>query len=143
MRRRPFAGTVDGPLYTNTAFPIPLDPPHVPDENPTGDYRLVFDVPPSRGPSALRFQGVDSCATAWLNGERLGWTSGSRLPTEFDARPRPGRNVLAVRVHRWSPGAYLEDQDMWWLPGIFRDVGLIERRTSTSTTTSCTRPTTT
>ncbi len=43
-------------------------------------------------------------------------------------RPRPGRNVLAVRVHRWSAGTYLEDQDMWWLPGIFRDVELIERR---------------
>ena len=52
---------------------------------------------------------------------------GSRLPFEFDAPIREGRNVLAVRVHRWSAGTYLEDQDMWWLPGIFRDVELLER----------------
>ncbi|PJJ70735.1 beta-galactosidase [Diaminobutyricimonas aerilata] len=120
-----------GPLYTNTAFPFPIDPPHVPDENPTGDYRLVFELPAEwpAGRTLLRFQGVDSCALVHLNGERLGWSTGSRLPFEFDvtAHLRPGRNVLAVRVHRWSAGSYLEDQDMWWLPGIFRDVELLAR----------------
>ena len=121
------AGTAEGPLYTNTAYPIPLDPPRVPTENPTGDYRLVFDVPADLGGAVLRFQGVDSCAKVWLNGEELGWSMGSRLPFEFDAPVRAGRNVLAVRVHRWSAGTYLEDQDMWWLPGIFRDVELLER----------------
>jgi len=120
-------GTEEGPLYTNTAYPIPLDPPHVSTENPTGDYRLVFDVPGDFGPAVLRFQGVDSCAKVWLNGEELGWSTGSRLPFEFDAPVRSGRNVLAVRVHRWSAGTYLEDQDMWWLPGIFRDVELLAR----------------
>ncbi|AQX15655.1 hypothetical protein BCR15_07735 [Tessaracoccus lapidicaptus] len=120
-------GTADGPLYTNTAFPVPIDPPRVPTENPTGDYRLVFDAPDDWGRSVLRFQGVDSAAKVWLNGEELGWSTGSRLPVEFDAPVRPGRNVLAVRVHRWSAGTYLEDQDMWWLPGIFRDVEVIER----------------
>lgn len=125
---RSMLGTAEGPLYTNTAYPIPLDPPRVSTENPTGDYRLAFDVPADFGPAVLRFQGVDSCAKVWLNGEELGWSTGSRLPFEFDAPVRPGRNVLAVRVHRWSAGTYLEDQDMWWLPGIFRDVELIERR---------------
>jgi len=124
---RSMRGTAEGPIYTNTAYPIPLDPPFVPDENPTGDYRLVFDVPEGFGAAALRFQGVDSCAKVWLNGEALGWTTGSRLPTEFQAPVREGRNVLAVRVHRFSSGTYLEDQDMWWLPGIFRDVELIAR----------------
>ena len=121
-------GTEEGPLYTNTAYPIPLDPPRVPTENPTGDYRLVFDVPADFGPAVLRFQGVDSCAKVWLNGVELGWSTGSRLPFEFDApvRPRPA-TCSRVRVHRWSAGTYLEDQDMWWLPGIFRDVELIER----------------
>lgn len=124
---RRMVGTEEGPLYTNTAYPIPLDPPHVSTENPTGDYRLVFEVPDDFGPAVLRFQGVDSCAKVWLNGEELGWSTGSRLPFEFDAPVGVGRNVLCVRVHRWSAGTYLEDQDMWWLPGIFRDVELIAR----------------
>ena len=124
---RSLVGDPEGPLYTNTAMPIPLDPPRVPTENPTGDYRLEFEVPGDLPRAALRFQGVDSCARVWLNGKELGWSKGSRLPFEFDAPVRPGRNVLAVRVHRWSAGTYLEDQDMWWLPGIFRDVELIER----------------
>ena len=124
---RRMLGTEEGPLYTNTAYPIPLDAPRVPVENPTGDYRLVFDVADDPGSAVLRFQGVDSCAKVWLNGEELGWSMGSRLPFEFDARVRAGRNVLCVRVHRWSSGTYLEDQDMWWLPGIFRDVELLTR----------------
>lgn len=124
---RSLRGTDEGPLYTNTALPMPLDPPRVPTENPTGDYRLVFDVTEDWGRAVLRFQGVDSCAKVWLNGVELGFSTGSRLPFEFDAPVLPGENVLAVRVHRWSSGTYLEDQDMWWLPGIFRDVELIER----------------
>lgn len=124
---RRMLGTAEGPLYTNTAYPIPLDPPRVSSENPTGDYRLVFDVANDFAPAVLRFQGVDSCAKVWLNGEELGWSMGSRLPFEFDAPVRPGRNVLCVRVQRWSAGTYLEDQDMWWLPGIFRDVELLSR----------------
>ncbi|GIJ52681.1 glycoside hydrolase family 2 TIM barrel-domain containing protein [Virgisporangium aurantiacum] len=119
------------PWYTNTAYPFPLDPPHVPDENPTGDYRLRFDLPPHWPDTAsvLRFQGVDSCARVWLNGTELGHSKGSRLPFEFEVTGLllPRGNVLAVRVHRWSSGSYLEDQDMWWLPGIFRDVELLAR----------------
>ncbi|MEI3846753.1 MULTISPECIES: glycoside hydrolase family 2 TIM barrel-domain containing protein [unclassified Microbacterium] len=124
---RRMLGTEEGPLYTNTAYPIPLDPPRMPAENPTGDYRVTFDVPEHFGRAVLRFQGVDSCAKVWLNGRELGWSTGSRLPFEFEAPVRAGRNVLCVRVHRWSAGTYLEDQDMWWLPGIFRDVELLSR----------------
>ena len=120
------------PLYTNTAYPFPLDPPHLPDENPTGDHRLRFDLPadwPEHGRTVLRFQGVDSCGAAVLNGVELGWSTGSRLPFEFDVTSslRRGANLLAVRVQRWSAGSYLEDQDMWWLPGIFREVELLWR----------------
>ncbi len=145
---RSLRGTAHGPLYTNTALPIPLDPPLVPTENPTGDHRLVFDVPPEwrRDGSVLRFLGVDSCAMVWLNGTELGHFKGSRLPYEFDVGPvlRPGPNVLAVRVHRWSSGTYLEDQDMWWLPGDLprgRAAGTAARRRST--TSSYERTTTT
>ncbi|MGW5192121.1 glycoside hydrolase family 2 TIM barrel-domain containing protein [Kribbella sp. NPDC004138] len=118
------------PAYTNQKYPFPVDPPYVPDENPTGDHRLAFELPASwSDPTVLRFDGVDSCARVWLNGVELGVTRGSRLPAEFAVSDvlRPGRNVLAVRVHQWSSGSYLEDQDMWWLPGIFRDVTLISR----------------
>lgn len=121
----------DRPLYTNTAFPFPIDPPRPPDENPTGDYRRSFDLPPEwpSGPAVLRFQGVDSCATVWLNGQLLGHSKGSRLPFEFEVGEylQARDNRLAVRVNRWSAGSYLEDQDMWWLPGIFRDVELLAR----------------
>ncbi|ONK09374.1 glycoside hydrolase family 2 TIM barrel-domain containing protein [Streptomyces sp. MP131-18] len=120
------------PAYTNVRYPFPVDPPRVPTENPTGDHRRVFDLPadwPADGESVLRFEGVESAARVWLNGEELGTFQGSRLPHEFavGALLRPTGNVLAVRVHQWSAGSYLEDQDMWWLPGIFREVTLLHR----------------
>ncbi|ONI86487.1 beta-galactosidase [Actinosynnema sp. ALI-1.44] len=119
------------PAYTNVQYPFPVDPPHVPSDNPTGDYRLTFDVAASwlREPAVLRFDGIDSCGRIWLNGTELGVTRGSRLPVEFDVTGllRERANVLAVRVHQWSSGSYLEDQDMWWLSGIFRDVTLLAR----------------
>jgi beta-galactosidase len=120
------------PAYTNVAYPFPLDPPRVPDENPTGDYRRTFRLPAGwpAGRTLLRFGGVDSAALVWINGVRIGSTTGSRLPTEFDvtaALRTDDENVLAVRVVQWSAGSYLEDQDMWWLSGIFRSVELLAR----------------
>lgn len=120
------------PIYTNVNYPFPVDPPHVPTENPTGDHRRRFQVGPEfAGKQAiLRFEGVDSCFRAWLNGRELGVSRGSRVPVEFDVTEalRVGQeNVLVVRVHQWSSGSYLEDQDMWWLPGIFRSVSLLAR----------------
>jgi len=120
------------PIYTNVRYPFPVDPPRVPDENPTGDYRREFDVPADWGEAGLvlRFDGVDSLAKVWLNGAELGIIAGSRLPSEFDVTSlvrHDETNVLAVRVHQWSSGTYLEDQDMWWLSGIFRDVTLLAR----------------
>ncbi|MDH6455576.1 beta-galactosidase [Streptomyces sp. SAI-119] len=119
------------PAYTNILYPFPVDPPRVPRQNPTGEYRREFDVPDGfpASQAVLRFEGVDSAFAVWLNGIRLGDGKGSRLTTEFDvsAGLRPGRNVLAVRVHQWSSGSYLEDQDMWWLSGIFRSVSVAAR----------------
>ncbi|GHG97082.1 glycoside hydrolase family 2 TIM barrel-domain containing protein [Streptomyces rubradiris] len=120
------------PIYTNHLYPFPVDPPRVPTENPTGDHLRVFDLPdgwPADGGAVLRFDGVESCARVWLNGTDLGEFKGSRLPHEFAVGHllEPAGNVLAVRVHQWSAGSYLEDQDQWWLPGIFRDVTLLHR----------------
>jgi beta-galactosidase len=119
------------PAYTNVQYPFPLDPPHPPDENPIGDHRLRFDADESLIDGAiLRFDGIDNTADVWLNGELLGTTRGSRLPSEFNVSHllRATGNVLVVRVAQWSATSYLEDQDMWWLPGIFRDVTLIATR---------------
>ena len=117
------------PHYTNVIYPFPADPPRVPTENPTGCYRRRFMLPPSWVGRRifLRFEGVDSGFDLWLNGRKVGFSKGARLAAEFDVTDflRPGENLLAVRVYRWTDGSYLEDQDMWWLSGIFRDVALI------------------
>ena len=117
------------PHYTNVQFPFPVDPPRVPTENPTGSYRRTFVVPENWDGMQirLRFDGVDSCFEVSVNGRFVGMGMGSRLPHEFDVTKlvKPGANLLAVRVYQWSAGSYLEDQDMWWLSGIFRDVSLV------------------
>ena len=120
---------LDRPHYTNIPYPFPADPPRVPDENPTGCYRRTFVIPEhwEGRQIVLRFDGVDSAFHVWVNGQEIGYSTGSRVPSEFDITPhvRTGKNTLAVRVVKWSAGSYLEDQDMWWLSGIFRDVTLI------------------
>ncbi|ROQ60802.1 beta-galactosidase [Rathayibacter sp. PhB152] len=120
------------PAYTNVQFPFPTEPPFVPDENPTGDHRRSFELPQSfAGAEAvvLRFDGVESRYRVWVNGVEIGIGSGSRLAQEFDVTEavRPGENLVVVRVHQWSAASYVEDQDQWWLPGIFRSVHLIAR----------------
>ena len=121
-------GAYGYPAYTNVDFPFPVDPPFPPDDNPVGDYRRTFDLPDTwqGGIVALRFDGVESQASVWVNGTWVGMARGSRLAHEFDVTEavRPGVNTITARVHQFSPGSYLEDQDQWWLPGIFRSVSL-------------------
>ncbi|KAF2404775.1 hypothetical protein EJ06DRAFT_569124 [Trichodelitschia bisporula] len=119
------------PHYTNIDFPFPVAPPRVPSENTTGTYRRRFRVPSAWAADAqvrLRFDGVDSAFHVWVNGVLVGYSQGSRNAAEFDvsgAVRRRGEEEVWVRVYRWCDGSYLEDQDMWWLSGIFRDVHLI------------------
>jgi beta-galactosidase len=123
-------GRYGRPIYTNIKYPFPVDPPHVPDENPTGDHFRAFTRPDwDVDRLVLRFDGVESTYKVWLNGTEVGVGKGSRLATEFDVTDlvTPGENTLLVRVHQWSSATYLEDQDQWWLPGIFRDVTLLGR----------------
>ncbi|WP_042410061.1 glycoside hydrolase family 2 TIM barrel-domain containing protein [Streptacidiphilus carbonis] len=119
------------PWYTNQYYPFPVAAPSVPTANPTGTYVREFRWAGKWAGSGvvLRFDGVESTARVWLNGHELGVTRGSRLQQDFDvtAQLRDGTNELVVRVHQWSGASYLEDQDMWWLAGIFRDVTLLER----------------
>jgi beta-galactosidase len=123
-------GAYGRPIYTNVQYPFPIDPPYVPDENPTGDYRRVFELPAWDVERVLlRFDGVESVYRVWLNGVEVGVGKGSRLVQEFEVTElvQPGRNVVMLRVHQWSSMSYVEDQDQWWLPGIFRDVTLLGR----------------
>jgi beta-galactosidase len=102
--------------------------PGVPEKNPVGSYRKSFTIPADwQGKQVfINFDGVDSAFYLWINGQMVGYSQDSRLPAEFDitAYVHPGENLLAARVYRYSDGSYLEDQDMWFLSGIFRDVYL-------------------
>ena len=121
------------PAYTNVQYPFPVDPPYVPDLNPTGVYRRDFTLPDSwTGPSdrvVLRLLGAESEAHVVVNNVSVGMTRGSRLTREFDVTGvvREGANSVEITVRQWSPGSYLEDQDQWWLPGLFREVELLLR----------------
>ncbi|WP_172729006.1 beta-galactosidase [Kluyvera cryocrescens] len=119
----------DAPIYTNVTYPIPVNPPFVPADNPTGCYSLTFNVDDTwlqEGQTRIIFDGVNSAFHLWCNGRWVGYGQDSRLPSEFDLSHYllSGENRLAVMVLRWSDGSYLEDQDMWRMSGIFRDVSL-------------------
>ncbi|HLR85345.1 MAG TPA: glycoside hydrolase family 2 TIM barrel-domain containing protein, partial [Nocardioidaceae bacterium] len=126
------------PIYTNIVYPIPLDPPFTPDENPTGHYRRTVDVPAEWAERVragdqvrIRLQGADSVAKVWINDVDVGTTTGSRLTNEFDVTDALDLGTITqtidIRVHQWSVNTYVEDQDMWWLSGLFRSVDLLLR----------------
>lgn len=119
----------DYPIYTNIKYPFPANPPHIPHNyNPVGSYVRTFFVPTDWTGQRiiLHFGGVNSAFYVWINGEQVGYSQGSKTPAEFDisSQVRPGHNQIAVEVYRWCDGSYLEDQDMWRLSGIERDVYL-------------------
>ncbi|XID93141.1 glycoside hydrolase family 2 TIM barrel-domain containing protein [Paenibacillaceae bacterium WGS1546] len=117
------------PHYSSCPYPFPVDPPHVPRDNPTGCYRTSFRIDEAWSGRNVRlvFEGVDSAFHAWVNGRFVGYGQGSHMTTEFDVTDLlvPGDNLLAVKVYQWSDGSYLESQDKWRLSGIFRDVYLL------------------
>lgn len=118
------------PQYTNVIYPFPVIPPLVPSQNPTGTYLRDFNIPSSFSTSQIRvrFDGVDSAFHLWVNGHEVGYSQGSRNPAEFDITEfvdRKGPNRMVVVCYQWCDGSYIEDQDQWWLSGIFRDVYLL------------------
>lgn len=118
------------PNYTNKNYPYPCDPPFVPNENPAGLYIRDFFVDGfTDRKNYLIFEGVSSCFYVWLNGEFVGYSQVSHMTSEFDISKylKSGQNRLAVMVLQWCDGSYLEDQDMWRLSGIFREVYLLSR----------------
>ncbi len=118
------------PIYLNIKYPFEVNPPYIPDSyNPVGSYRRTFYVPAEWKDKQvfIHFEGVDSAFYIWVNGQRVGYSQDNMLAAEFDLTRyvRAGANTLAVEVYRWSDGSYLEDQDMWRLSGIFRNVHLM------------------
>ena len=125
------------PYYRNVGYTFKKDFPHVmsdppknftayEERNPVGSYRRDFDLPSDwKGRQIfLTFDGVDAGFFLWINGEKVGYSVNSRNAAEFDVTKyvKPGKNMVAVEVYRYTSGSYLEDQDMWRLSGIFRNV---------------------
>ncbi len=119
----------ENPNYTNVAYPYPVDPPYVPDDNPCGVYEREFQLEDIQGRHYFVFEGVASCAFLYINGSYVGYTQGSHLQAEFDITDfvRQGSNTLRVKVLKWCCGSYLEDQDCFRFSGIFRDCYLLQR----------------
>ncbi len=127
------------PYYKNMGYTFRRDWPRVmsappenwtafKERNPVGSYRREFDVPSEWKDRRIfvTFDGVDSAFFLWVNGQKVGFSVNSRNAAEFDLTQyvKPGKNMIAVEVYRYSAGSYLEDQDMWRLSGIFRNVTL-------------------
>ncbi|MBR3087927.1 MAG: beta-galactosidase, partial [Prevotella sp.] len=127
------------PIYTNIDYPfkrnrpsVTSEPPHdwtaYENRNPVGSYVTFVNVTKEMLSQnlILHFGGVHSAFYLWVNGQKVGYSQNSMSPAEFDVTKyvREGRNKLAVEVYRWCDGSYLEDQDMWRLSGIFREVQL-------------------
>ena len=127
------------PFYRNLGYTIKKDFPHVMSEpekwytaynerNPVGSYRREFTIPAEweGRRNFITFDGVDSAFFLWVNGKKVGFSVNSRNAAEFDLTKylKPGKNMIAVEVYQYSSGTWLEDQDMWRLHGIFRNVTL-------------------
>ncbi len=123
----------DIPVYTNVLYPYPVDEPNVPEKNPVGCYRMTFNIPKNWTDRrmVLHFGGVSSSFTVFVNGQEVGYSQCSHMPSEFDISDYivEGKNTLAVEVYKWCAMSYLEDQDFWRLSGIFRDVYLYSTST--------------
>lgn len=122
----------DAPHYVNIEYVFPANQPYLPkDYNPVGSYRRNVELPAEwKGRQVvLHFGAVQSAFYVWVNGKRAGYSEDSRLPAEFDVTRllKPGTNMIAVEVYRFADGSYLEDQDMWSMSGIFRDVYMVAR----------------
>jgi beta-galactosidase len=119
----------DKPQYTNIRYPIPFDPPFVPDENPVGIYQKKYSYIPDEYERILTFEGVDSCLYLFVNKEFVGYTQVSHSTSEFNITSylQEGENTITCAVLKWCDGTYLEDQDKWRMSGIFRDVYVLSR----------------
>ncbi len=119
----------DRAQYTNVVYPIPFDPPYVPDDDPVGIYQRSYEYRMDGLRRILGFEGVDSCFYLYVNDAFVGYSQVSHHTSEFDVTPflKEGDNKITVAVLKWCDGTYLEDQDKIRLSGIFRDVYMLSR----------------
>lgn len=119
----------DKPQYTNVVYPIPFDPPYVPDNIPVGIYQRKYSYLPDGMRKILTFEGVDSCIYLYINNKFAGYSQVSHHTSEFDITDmlEAGENTITAAVLKWCDGTYLEDQDKIRLSGIFRDVYVVSR----------------
>ncbi len=120
----------DVPLYSNLFYAFPLDPPFVPDENPCGLYNRMINIDKKDGKKYfINFEGVASCFYLFVNGIFAAYSQVSHNTSEVDITDliNDGENIIDVLVVKWCDGSYLEDQDMYRLAGIFREVYILER----------------
>ncbi len=120
------------PVYTNIRYIFPVNPPFVDNNDlPIGTYRTTFELPASFDGKEiiLYFGSISGAAFIYVNGKEVGYSKAAKTPAEFDITPylKPGKNLLALQVFKWSDASYLEDQDFWRLAGIERDVLLVAR----------------
>lgn len=119
----------DKPQYTNVNYPIPFNPPFVPDDIPVGVYSRTINYKDDGKKKILCFEGVDSCFYLFINGRFTGFSEVPHHNSEFDVTSilKEGKNTITVAVLKWCFGTYMEDQDKIRLSGIFRDVYLLSR----------------
>lgn len=119
----------DRAQYTNVVYPIPYDPPYVPDDIPVGVYYKTYTYTPDGMKKILTFEGVDSCIYLYINGKLAGYSQVAHATSEFDITDylKEGENRICAAVLKWCDGTYLEDQDKIRLSGIFRDVYIQSR----------------
>ena len=119
----------DNPQYVNVQYPIPYNPPYVPDENPAAVYRTYYEYEKDGKDRLLVFEGVDSCFYLLINGQFFGYSQVTHATSEFNITEalNPGKNEIKLVVLKWCDGSYLEDQDKWRFTGIIRDVYMLSR----------------
>lgn len=118
-------------IYTNHGYefkPKNPQPPLLPEANPVGVYRRDIEIPANwdNRDIYLHIGGAKSGLYVYLNGKEVGYSEDSKNPAEFliNKYLQPGKNVLTLKIFRWSTGSYLECQDFWRMSGIERDVFL-------------------
>ena len=118
-------------IYTNHGYefqPRNPQPPTLPEANPVGVYRRDIDIPADWDGRDiyLHLAGAKSGVYVYINGQEVGYSEDSKNSAEFliNKFVKPGKNVLTLKIYRWSTGSYLECQDFWRISGIERDVFL-------------------
>lgn len=116
------------PYYLNTRYPFPAKPPYFPEDCAIGIYVREVEITDADKTHYISFLGVAGSLDLFVNGQYAGYSEGSHNTAEFDISDKlvNGKNEIAVVVHKWCNGTYLECQDMFRNNGIFRDVLLTE-----------------